>query len=61
MRKTILRSLLALASTLLIYGCTQTEIKSYPNAPFKGVVEDGIEEAINYKSLYSKGAYKPSQ
>ncbi len=46
MRKTVVGSLLALASTFLIYGCTQTEIKSVVNAPVAGVVEDGSKETF---------------
>jgi hypothetical protein len=46
MRKTVVGSLLALASTFLIYGCTQTEIKSVANAPVAGVVEDGSKETF---------------
>ncbi|MCX7164621.1 MAG: hypothetical protein NT083_16565, partial [Rhodocyclales bacterium] len=44
MRKTITGGLLALVSVFLIYGCSQ--VKSYPNAPFKGVVEDGSKETF---------------
>lgn len=46
MRKTITGGLLAFASAFLIYGCTQTGIKSYPNMPVKGVVEDGSKETF---------------
>ena len=46
MKKTIAGGLLALASAFLIYGCTQTGVKTYPNAPFKGVVEDGSKETF---------------
>ena len=45
MKKTIAGSLLALASVFLIYGCTGG-VKTYPNAPFKGVVEDGSKETF---------------
>ncbi|WP_310452978.1 cytochrome c3 family protein [Sulfuritalea sp.] len=45
MKKSIVGSLLALASVFLIYGCTGG-VKTYPNAPFKGVVEDGSKETF---------------
>ena len=45
MKKTITGSLLALASAFLIFGCTPG-IKSYPNMPVKGVVEDGSKETF---------------
>ena len=45
MKKTIVGSLLALASALLIYGCTGG-VKTYPNMPVKGVVEDGSKETF---------------
>ena len=44
--KTITGGLLALASAFLIYGCT-AGVKSYPNTPFKGVVEDGKNYWVN--------------
>ena len=46
MRKTVVGSLLALAATFLIYGCTPTEIKSVANATVAGVVEDGSKETF---------------
>jgi len=46
MRKTITRGLLALLSAFLMFGCTPSGTKSYPNAPFKGVVEDGSKETF---------------
>lgn len=46
MKKSIAGSLLALASTLLIYGCTQTEIKNFSNVAVTGVVEDGSKETF---------------
>ena len=45
MKKTIAGSLLALVSVFLIYGCTGG-VKTNPNAPFKGVVEDGSKETF---------------
>jgi hypothetical protein len=46
MKKTIVGSLLALVSAFLMFGCTPSGTKTYPNAPFKGVVEDGSKETF---------------
>ncbi|MBI4985594.1 MAG: hypothetical protein HZC24_09700 [Rhodocyclales bacterium] len=37
---------MAFASVLLMFGCTQTGVKTYPNTPVKGVVEDGGKETF---------------
>ena len=46
MKKNIVGSLLALVSVFLIYGCTPPGVKTYPNMPVKGVVEDGSKETF---------------
>ncbi len=46
MRKTIAKGLLALSVSLLIHGCTLPGVKTYPNMPVKGVVEDGSKETF---------------
>lgn len=46
MKKTYVAGLLAAAMGVILYGCTLTGEKSYPNTPFKGVVEDGSKETF---------------
>lgn len=45
MKRTLSGSLLALTAAFFLYGCTPG-IKSYPNMPVKGVVEDGSKETF---------------
>ena len=46
MRSTFVAGLLALGASLLIHGCTLSGVKTYPNMPVKGVVEDGSKETF---------------
>ena len=46
MNKTIAKGLLALSVSLLAYGCTLSGVKTYPDMPVKGVVEDGSKETF---------------
>lgn len=46
MNKKSWAGLAALASVFLIYGCTLTGVKTYPDSPVKGVVEDGSKETF---------------